>query len=82
MDETKDVSGRGQFSISIRWASSDCTGHEDFIGMRSCPCIDAKSITDMILLTSLTNRCGLAIKKMQGQNYNGVSVLQRNMSGG
>lgn len=79
MDERKDISGRGQLSISIRWASSDCTKYEDFIGMQGCPCTDATSITDIILLTSLTSRCGLVIKKMQGQNYYGV---QRNMSGG
>lgn len=58
------------------------TRHEDFIGIQGCPCTDAKSKTDIILMTALTSRCGLAIKKMQGQNYNGVSVLQKNMSGG
>lgn len=82
MDEAKDISGRGQLSISIRWAPSDCTRHGDFIGMQGCPRTDAKSKTGIILLTSLTSRCGLAIKKMQGRNYDGVSVLQRNTSGG
>lgn len=80
MDETKDISGRGQLSIPIRWAPSDCTRHENFIGIQGCTCTDAKSKTDIILSTSLTSRC-VAIKKTQGRNYDGASVLRRNMSG-
>lgn len=45
VDETRDIAGREQLSLSVQWVSADYVVHEDFIGMYDCPKTDAESIT-------------------------------------
>ena len=79
VDGTRDVAGREQLSLSIRWVSDVLEVHEDFIGMYDCPRADAESITSTIL--DMLARCGLKVEHMRGQTYDGAAVLQGRLTG-
>ncbi|KAJ8364439.1 hypothetical protein SKAU_G00132700 [Synaphobranchus kaupii] len=79
VDETRDVCGKEQLSLSVQWVSRDYTVHEDFIGMHDFSKTDAQYITHTI--EDILCWCSLDVMDMQGQTYDGASVLQGKMSG-
>ena len=75
-DETRDISGREQLALSIRWVSESYQVHEDLIGLAVVEATDAASLKSVILDSLI--RCGLSISNCCGQAYDGAA----NMSGG
>jgi hypothetical protein len=74
-DETRDLSGHEQFSISIRWIDSESEVREDFIGVADVQNTDSATLSGVI--NDVLIRCNLDHLKLVGQAYDGAS----NMSG-
>jgi hypothetical protein len=78
-DESTDISGKQQLSISLRWVNETFHIYEDFIGLYEMPGTDANTITTMILDALL--RLGLPLSCLRGQGYDGASVMSGALSG-
>ena len=79
-DESTDISGKQQLSISLRWVGTAFDVHEDFVGLYEMDHgADAKTITKMI--TDALLRLGLPISNLRGQGYDGASVMSGSISG-
>jgi hypothetical protein len=75
-DETRDMSGLEQFSVSVRWLDVEtCDVREDCIGLVSVETTDSATLAAVIKDTLL--RCNLDMNVLVGQGYDGAS----NMSG-
>ena len=80
-DETRDISGREQFSISVRWIDTDSDFQvcEDFIGVVDGDKTDSATLTAVIMDVLL--RCNLDPKLMVGQAYDGASNMSGRLNG-
>ena len=79
-DESTDMSGKQQLSISLRWVGTAFDVHEDFIGLYEMDHgADAKNITKMI--TDVLLRLGLPMSNLRGQGYDGASVMSGSING-
>ena len=79
-DETSDVSGREQFSLSIRWVDDDTYDiHEDLIGLVEVSDTSAETLTKII--RDVLIRCGLDLKNCRGQAYDGAANMSGAISG-
>ena len=78
-DESTDISGKQQLSISLRWVDANFAVHEDFVGLYEMNGADADKITAMITDTLL--RLGLPLRRLRGQGYDGTSVMAGSTSG-
>ena len=74
-DETRDISGVKQFSLSLRWVDSEIIVNEDLIEFASVEQTDAATLTNT-LRDSLI-RCNLLLAQCRGKAYGAAS----NMSG-
>ena len=74
-DEPRDIVGIEQFSISLRWASTDYLIYEDVIAFASVEQTDAGTLTST--LRDALIRGNLPLAQCRGQSYDGAS----NMSG-
>ena len=79
IDETRDVSGKEQLSLNIRWVDENFEIHDDFIGMYDCAETDAETLIKII--KDIIIRCGLEMIHVRGQTYDGAQNLQGSKSG-
>ncbi|CAF4282758.1 unnamed protein product, partial [Rotaria sordida] len=80
-DETSDVSGTEQLSISIRYVSeeNDICIEENFLGFAALSDLTAVGITQSIV--TFIKNCGLKIENNRGQGYDGASVVAGKLGG-
>jgi len=78
-DESTDISGSQQLSISLRWVDEMFALHEDFVGLYKMDGANAKIITKII--TDVLVRLCLPISNLRGQGYDGASVMAGSISG-
>ncbi|XP_028419289.1 zinc finger MYM-type protein 1-like [Dendronephthya gigantea] len=78
-DETRDLSGAEQFSVSIRWVDSEYNISEDLIGMVEVENTTAEVLTSVIKDTLL--RCVLPLSQCRGQAYDGAANMAGCISG-
>ena len=78
-DETRDVSGKEQLAISIRWVDANYTVNEDLIGFVEVSETDALSVTKAIKDVLL--RVTLPLSQCVGQAYDGASNMAGHISG-
>ena len=71
IDETTDITNKGQCTVCIRWVEKNLEVFEDYIGFWQVRSIDVNtlvSVTRDVLL-----RMNLNINKCRGQCFNGAS---------
>ena len=79
-DETRDMSGLEQLSVSIRWLDVEtCKVREDCIGLVSVEATDSATLAAVIKDTLL--RCNLDINVLVGQAYDGASNMSGRING-
>ena len=78
-DETRDISGHEQFSISIRWIGINNEVREDFVGLVDVPNTDSATLADVIMDVLL--RCNLDKRRLVGQAYDGASNMAGRLNG-
>lgn len=78
-DETRDMSGHEQFSISIRWINSGSEVREDCIGLVEVQNTDSATLSGVIKDSLI--RCNLDLQKLVGQGYDGASNMSGRLTG-
>jgi len=78
-DESADISGKQQLSVTLRWVDDVFSVHEDFVGVYEMDAADADAISKMIQDPLL--RLGLPLTFLRGQGYDGASVMSGNTNG-
>lgn len=78
-DETRDISGKEQFAISLRWVSESYVISEDLIGLFSVDKTDATTLVSV--LKDVLIRCNLPLSKCCGQTYDGASNMAGHLNG-
>ena len=78
-DETRDMSGKEQFAISIRWVTHDYVINEDLITLAEVKQTDGATLTATLKNTLICN--GLQISKCHGQAYDGASNMSGHLNG-
>lgn len=78
-DETRDVSGKEQFAISIRWVTQDYVINEDLITLAEVEQTDGATLTSTLKNVLICN--GLQISKCHGQAYDGASNMSGHLNG-
>ena len=74
-DETRDVSGKEQFAISIRWVNSAYVINEDLITLAEVEQTDGATLKNVLMCN------GLQISKCYGQAYDGASNMSGHLNG-
>lgn len=77
--ETQDISGLEQFTISFRWVDSSYEVQEDLIGLVQVDTTDAASLSGVI--KDILNHCNLDIHNCRGQTYDGDANMSGPFSG-
>jgi len=78
-DESTDISGKQQLSVTLRWVDDVFSVHEDFVGVYEMDAADADAISKMIQDALL--RLGLPLTFLRGQGYDGAWVMSGNTNG-
>ena len=78
-DETQDISGLEQFTISFRWIDPNYEVQEDLIGLVLVDTTDAESLTGVI--KDVLIRCNIDIHNCRGQTYDGAANMSGSFSG-
>lgn len=78
-DETRDISGKEQFAISIRWVTQDYVINEDLITFAEVKQTDGATLTSTLKNVLICNR--LQISKCHGQAYDGASNISGHLNG-
>ena len=78
-DETRDISGSEQLSVSLRWVDDTYTIHEDLVGLIEVEMTDAETLTST--LKDVLLHCNLQLSHCRGQAYDGASIMARHISG-
>ena len=78
-DETRDISGSEQLSVSLRWVDDNYTIHEDLVGLMEVEMTDAETLTST--LKDVLLRCNLQLSQCRGQAYDGASNMAGHISG-
>ncbi|XP_003389518.1 PREDICTED: zinc finger MYM-type protein 1-like [Amphimedon queenslandica] len=78
-DETQDISGLEQFTISFRWIDPSYEVQEDLIGLVQVDTTDAASLTGAI--KDVLIRCNIDIHNCRGQTYDGATNMSGPFSG-
>ena len=78
-DETRDISGKEQFAISIRWVSHNYVINEDLITLAEVDQTDGATLTTTLKNVLICN--GLQISKCYGQTYDGASNMSGHLNG-
>ena len=78
-DETQDVSGVEQFSISLRWVDTEYVVNEDVIAFASVEQTDAVTLTNT--LRDVLIRSNLRLAQCRGQAYDGASDMSGRLNG-
>ena len=78
-DETRDIGGLEQFSVSLRWVDKCYSIFEDVIGMVQVDQTDAATLAST--LKDFLIRCSLQLSNCRGQTYDGASNISGHLSG-
>ena len=78
-DETRDVSGKEQFAISVRWVNSAYVINEDLITLAEVEQTDGATLAATLKNVLMCN--GLQISKCYGQAYDGASNMSGHLNG-
>lgn len=78
-DETQDISGLEQFTISFRWVDSSYEVQEDLIGLVQVDTTDAASLSGVI--KDILNHCIIDIHNCRCQTYNRAANMSGPFSG-
>ena len=78
-DETRDISGKEQLALSIRWVTESYQIHEDLIGLACVEATNAASLKSVIC--DCLTRCGLSLSNCCGQAYDGAANMSGRLSG-
>jgi len=78
-DETRDISGKEQFAISIRYVEDDNTTNEDIIALVDVDGTDSVTLTTELIKVLTKN--GLSISNCCDQAYDGASNMSGHLSG-
>lgn len=78
-DETRDISGGEQLSISLRWVDTSYTVYEDLIGLVEVEQTDAATLAETIKDTLL--RSNIQLIQCRGQAYDGASNMAGHLNG-
>ena len=78
-DETRDVSGKEQFAICVRWCDDEFAVFEDFIGFVETEKTDSQTLFHLI--KDVLIRCQLDINKCRGQAYDGAANMSGKLNG-
>lgn len=78
-DETRDISGKEQLAVSLRWVSESYDICEDLIGLF---CVDKTDASTLVsVLKDVLIRCNLPLSKCCGQTYDGASNMAGHLNG-
>ena len=77
--EATDVSNVLQLVICLRWVDCDFVVHDEFIGFKDMPCINADSI--VAELKDVLLRMNLKLNKCRGQCYDGCKTMTGHRNG-
>ena len=78
-DETRDISGKEQLAVLIRWVDASYNVNEDLIGFVEVCETDASTLTSAIKDVLL--RVSLPLSQCVGQAYDGASNMAGHLSG-
>lgn len=78
LDETSDISGSEQVSISFRYVDNDLTVHEQFVGFYETKTTTAEVLHNIVKDVLL--RFDLNISNLRGQCYDGASNVRFGLS--
>jgi len=78
-DETRDISGKEQFAVSIRYVEDDYTVNEDIIALVDVDETDSATLAAELNKTLRKN--GLLISNCCGQAYDGASNMSGRLNG-
>ena len=78
-DETRDISGKEQLTVSLRWVNDSYEVNEDLIDLIDVEKTDAATLKSVIkdLLTS----CSIPIDSCHGEAYDGASNMAGHLNG-
>lgn len=79
VDETRDISGKEQLAIILRWVEDNYSIHEDLVGLHQADKTDAESLLNIV--TSVLISLAIDILANRGQTFDGAAVLQGAYSG-
>lgn len=78
-DECTDSATHEQMSLCLRFFDDASEVREEFIGFVQLESVNAESITSAIM--KKLSECGLEVKNLRGQGYDGASVMSGKVSG-
>ena len=78
-DKATDVSNVLELVICLRWVDCDLVAHDEFIGLKDMPCINADSI--VAELKDVLLRMNLKLNKCRGQCSDGCSTMTGHRNG-
>ena len=78
-DETRDISGKEQLAITIRWVNDNYDVFEDLIGLAAEDEMDADFLVSIIKLT--LESWGIKLEKYCGQAYDGAANMAGHLNG-
>lgn len=79
-DETSDITGVEQLSVTIRTVNEELEPEEHFVGFFALStCCDAENICSCIL--DVLQRFNLSVENLRGQCYDGAAVMAGRVSG-
>ena len=79
IDETRNISGKEQLAISLRWVNNTYEIFEDLIGLVEVERTDATYLVHAIKTTLLS--CGIPLESCRGQAYDGAANMAGHLNG-
>lgn len=78
-DETRDISGKEQLAICLRWVTDSYVIHEDLVGLAYVETTDASKITSV--LQDCLLKCSIRLSNCRGQAYDGAANMAGHLNG-
>ena len=78
-DETRDMSGKEQLAITIRWVNDNYDVFEDLIGLAAVDKTDANFLVSIIKFAM--ESWGIKLEKCRGQAYDGAANMAGHLNG-
>lgn len=73
MDGTRDVSGKGQEAVCLRYVDKDLVPHEEFIGLYEVSSTSGENLAKVVM--DVLQRLNLPIIGLRGQAYDGAANM-------
>ena len=78
-DETRDISGKEQLVVSLRWVNDSYEVNEELIGLVDVEKTDAATLKSVI--KDVLTCCSISINSCHGQAYDGASNMAGHLNG-